>query len=157
MYPSFFFFGFRGVCVFWWCFVIIIIRSHQGYGRNARRFYPLVFVGGWPSQLGFIRLGGGSGRRGRLDGVGVNGGVLVLVHLIILLLEVLIVVLIVICQLRVLLNGLGEIDDLAAGATTDDIVEGDCLLGVLVLLVIIFGYLQQLLIRYIVPRVANVY
>lgn len=114
-------------------------------------------MGGWPSQLGFIRLGGGSGRRGRLDGVGVNGGVLVLVHLIILLLEVLIVVLIVICQLRVLLNGLGEIDDLAAGATTDDIVEGDCLLGVLVLLVIIFGYLQQLLIRYIVPRVANVY
>lgn len=95
------------------------------------------------------------GRRGGLESIGVDrsvdrvvssllvGGVssgsrglLVLIHL--LILEVTVVVLIVLLLGGVLLGGLGEVDDLATGASVDDVVQGDRLaLGGL--LVVVFS------------------
>lgn len=81
------------------------------------------------------RLLGGNGNGGRrLDGVGVNGlvivgvgvgggGLLVLLHIVVILEVTIVVIILVVLSGRVLLGSLGEVNDLAAGTVGDDVVK----------------------------------
>lgn len=99
------------------------------------------------------RLGSSSGGRGGLNVVGVNnsvrvsgvrngGGLLVLIHLVVVVLlpEVLVLVGVIVLVGGVLLGSLGEVNDLAAGTAANDVVQRDGALAFGTLLVILlFG------------------
>lgn len=108
---------------------------------------------------GVLHLSGSSSSSGgrRLGSVRVNGGIggesvscdnrlLVLFHLVVLL-KVAIVLLIVVVNVGgILLSGLGEVDDLAASARGDNVVQIDGVFSVtLVLVVILLGCTKVLL------------
>lgn len=96
----------------------------------------------------------GRGRRGprlggaRVDnfslssvGVGLDKILLVLVHLVVLiLLEVLVVLRIVVVRNGVLLGGLGKVNDLAASATADHVVQGNDVVIVAALILLLLSY-----------------
>lgn len=103
------------------------------------------------------RLNSSSGGGRRLDSVRVNGGIgggsvsggnrlLVLLHLVVLLKIAIILLIIVVNVGRVLLSGLGEVDDLATGARGDNVVQVNGIFGVaLVLVIILLGFTKVVL------------
>lgn len=75
--------------------------------------------------------------RGVLLGSVGGSGLLVLLHVVILLEVAILIIVLIILGRRVLLGGLGEVNDLAAGAGGNNVVKVDGRLGISLILVIV--------------------
>lgn len=106
----------------------------------------------WCVRLVDLDARGGRGLdRVRVNGVVLGGGgggdrLLILLHLVVVLEVAILLLVILVVGSRVLLSGLGEVDDLAAGARGDNVVQIDGALGLaLVLVIIILGCAMSML------------
>lgn len=124
--------------------------KHNHHEKSCRKIRMGCRVCCVSRLLGADARGGGGldsvGVDGGLLGGGVGGGgLLVLLHLVVVLEVAILLLVILVVGSGVLLGGLGEVDDLAAGTVGDDVVQVEGALGVSLSVVLFLGYTVLLL------------